>query len=77
MPALRPTDEDRAELLRYMRPEEDLRDYRRSHPWDGELRLFRCDSVAKLEDYRARGEMVAILTRLQRRRDRLRVVGRV
>jgi hypothetical protein len=56
-----------------MRPEADLRNYRRSHPWDGELRLLRCDSVAKLEDYRTRGEMVAILTRLQGRRDGLRV----
>ena len=52
MSAVRTTDEDRAELLRYMRPEEDLRDYRRSHPWDDEFRLFRSDTVAKLEDYR-------------------------
>ena len=72
MSAARTTDEDRAELLRYMRPEEDLRDYRRSHPWDGEFRLFRSDTVAKLEDYRAPGEMVAILARLQRRRSGLR-----
>ena len=59
-----------------MRPEEDLREYRRFHPWDGEFRLFRSDFVVKLEDYRAPGEVVAILTRLQRRRDGLRVVSR-
>jgi hypothetical protein len=70
MSAIRSTDEDRAELLRYMRPEEDLRDYRCSHPWDGELRLFRSDTVAKLEDYRTQGEMAAVLARLRLRRDR-------
>ena len=53
MSAVRTTDEERAELLRYMRPEEDLRDYRRSHPWDGEFRLFRSAAVAKLEDCRS------------------------
>lgn len=68
MTAVRPTDDDRAELLRYMRPEEDLRDYRRSHPWDGELRLFRSASVTKLEDYRTQGETAAVLARLQARR---------
>jgi hypothetical protein len=35
-----------------MRPEEDLREYRRRVPWRGEYRLFRSPSVVKLEDYR-------------------------
>jgi hypothetical protein len=70
MPAVRTTDENRAELLRYMRPDEDLRDYRLTHPWDGELRLFRSDAVVKLEDYRTQGETIAVLARSRLRRDR-------
>jgi hypothetical protein len=70
MSAARTTDDDREELLRYMRPEEDLREYRRSHPWDGEFRLFRSDTVVKLEDYRALGDVTAVLARLRLRHDR-------
>jgi hypothetical protein len=76
MSAAQTNDADHAELLLYMRPEEDLRDYRRAHPWEGEFRLFRSSAVVKLEDYRAPGEMAAILVRMQRRRDGFRLVSR-
>ena len=54
--ASRTEDDDRAELLLYMRPEEDLREHRLFRPWEGEYRLFRSPKVVKLEDHRAPGE---------------------
>jgi hypothetical protein len=66
-------DDDRAELLLYMRPEEDLRERRRFRPWEGEFRLFRSPKVMKLEDHRAPGEMLTILARIRQRREARRV----
>ena len=66
-------DDDRAELLLYMRPEEDLREQRRFRPWEGEYRLFRSPKVVKLEDHRPPGAMTAILTRIRQRGEARRV----
>jgi hypothetical protein len=68
MTTSRASDEDRAELLQYMRPEEDLREHRRFQPWGGEFRLFRSVNVVKLEDYRLSGEASVICARIQQRR---------
>jgi hypothetical protein len=58
--------DDLAVLLQYMRPEEELREYRYRVPWRGEYRLFRSTNVVKMEDYRQPGEMGRILDRLRR-----------
>lgn len=59
-------DEEDRELLRlFMRPEEDLREYRRRVPWRGEYRLFRSPTVVKLEDYRQPADTCRVVTRLQ------------
>jgi hypothetical protein len=50
--AHREDDEDMAVLRLCMRPEEDLREYRRRVPWKGEFRYFRSDNVVCIEHHR-------------------------
>jgi len=50
--AHREDDEDMAVLRLCMRPEEDLREYRRRVPWKGEFRYFRSDNVVCIEYHR-------------------------
>jgi hypothetical protein len=50
--ALREDDEDMAVLRLCMRPEEDLREYRRRVPWKGEFRYFRSDNFVCIEHHR-------------------------
>lgn len=50
--AHRDDDEDMAVLRICMRPEEDLREYRRRVPWKGEFRYFRSDNVVCIEHRR-------------------------
>jgi hypothetical protein len=45
-------DEDLSVLRQCMRPEEDLREYRRRVPWNGEYRYFRSENVACMEHFR-------------------------
>jgi hypothetical protein len=45
-------DEDLALLRKFMRPEEDLREYRRRMPWTGGYRYFRSANVVCIEHYR-------------------------
>lgn len=46
-------DEDLALLRKFMRPEEDLREYRRRMPWTGGFRYFRSANVLCIEHYRS------------------------
>jgi len=45
-------EEDLSVLRQCMRPEEDLREYRRRVPWKGEYRYFRSENVACIEHFR-------------------------
>jgi hypothetical protein len=49
--ALREDDEDMTVLRLCMRPEENLREYRRRVPWKGEFRYFRSDNVVCIEHH--------------------------
>jgi hypothetical protein len=48
----REEDDDPVVLRQYMRPEEDLRAYRRRAPWRGEYRFFRSANVVCIEHFR-------------------------
>jgi hypothetical protein len=51
-PKLYEDEEDLFVLRQCMRPEEDLREYRRRVPWNGEYRYFRSKNVACMEHFR-------------------------
>ena len=45
-------EEDLAFMRKFVRPEEDLREQRRRHPWAGGYRYFRSENVVCIEHYR-------------------------
>src|SRR5580704_561228 len=45
-------EEDLAFMRKFVRPEEDLREQRRHHPWAGGYRYFKSENIVCIEHYR-------------------------